>query len=78
MLKFEYFLKIFQICSFYGKTQFKIKKKEFIRLRRAALDKGEDKEYEGIVMAMTQEEEMLIQSKLQEIIEKIGLTEMDF
>ena len=27
---------------------------------------------------MTQEEEMLIQSKLQEIIEKIGLNEQDF
>ena len=78
MLKFEYFLKIFQICSFYGKTQFKIKKVEFVRSRRAALERGDDKEYENIVMGMTQEEEMLIQSKLQEIIEKIGLTEMDF
>ena len=38
MLRFDYFLKIFQICSFYGKNQFKIKKKEFIRLRRAALE----------------------------------------
>jgi|TARA_B110000285_G_scaffold13238_1_gene13120 hypothetical protein len=78
MLKFEYFLKIFQICSFYGKTQFKIKKVEFVKMRRAALERGDDKEYENIVMGMTQEEEMLIQSKLQEIIEKIGLTEMDF
>ena len=78
MLKFDYFLKIFQICSYYGKTQFKIKKKEFIRQRRAALAKGDEKEYEAIVMSMTQEEEMLIQSKLQDIIEKIGLTEMDF
>ena len=78
MLKFDYFLKIFQICSYYGKTQFKIKKKEFIRQRRAALAKGDEKEYEAIVMSMTQEEEMLIQSKLQDIIEKIGLSEMDF
>ena len=31
MLTFEYFLKIFQICSFYGKNQFRLKKKEFIR-----------------------------------------------
>jgi hypothetical protein len=53
MLKFEYFLKIFQICSFYGKTQFKLKKKEFIRSRRAALDKGDEKDYEKVVMAMT-------------------------
>jgi len=57
MLKFDYFLKIFQICSFYGKTQFKLKKKEFIRQRRAALESNNDKEYEKVVMAMTQEEE---------------------
>jgi hypothetical protein len=30
-LKFDYFLKIFQICSFYGKTNFASKKREFIR-----------------------------------------------
>jgi hypothetical protein len=75
MLKFDYFLKIFQICSFYGKTNFKEKKKEFVKQRRAALEKGDDKEYERIVMGMTQEEEMLIQSKLVEIIERIGLSE---
>mgnify|MGYP006104726993 CR=1 FL=1 len=46
MLKFEYFLKIFQICSFYGKNQFNIKKKDMVRLRRAALERGDDKEYE--------------------------------
>ena len=78
MLKFEYFLKIFQICSFYGKTQFKDKKKEYVKQRRSALEKGDDKEYEKIVMTMTQEEEMIIQSKLQEIIERIGSNEMDF
>jgi len=60
MLKFEYFLKIFKICSYYGKNQFKNKKKEFIRQRRAAMEKGDEKEYEQIVMSMTQEEEMLI------------------
>ena len=75
MLKFEYFLKIFQICSFYGKSQFNIKKKEYIRQRREALSANDDKKYEQIVMEMTQQEEMLIQNKLMEIIEKIGLSE---
>lgn len=78
MLKFEYFLKIFQICSFYGKNQFNIKKKEYIRQRREALAEGDDKKYEQIVMEMTQQEEMLIQTKLMEIIEKIGLSEQEF
>ena len=78
MLTFEYFLKIFQIYSFYGETLFKIKKAEFIRMRRAALEKGDDIEYKSIVKSMTKEEEMLYQSKLQEIIEKVGLTEKDF
>lgn len=78
MLKFEYFLKIFQICSFYGKNQFNIKKKEYVRTRREALAEGDDKKYEQIVMEMTQQEEMLIQTKLMEIIEKIGLSEQEF
>lgn len=49
-----------------------------MKQRRSALEKGDDKEYEKIVMTMTQEEEMIIQSKLQEIIERIGINEMDF
>ena len=78
MLKFEYFLKIFQICSYYGKTTFAKQKKEFIKQRRDALLSGDTKKYEQIVMEMTQREEMLIQAKLMEIIEKIGLSEQDF
>ena len=46
MLKFEYFLKIFQICSFYGKSQFNLKKKEYVIQRRAALADNDDKKYE--------------------------------
>ena len=30
-IEFKQFLKIFQICSFYGKTQFAERKREFIR-----------------------------------------------
>lgn len=78
MLRFDYFLKVFQICSFYGKNQFNIKKRELITQRRLALADNDDKKYEQIVMDMTQQEEMLIQSKLMEIIEKIGLSEQDF
>ena len=78
MLKFEYFLKILEISSFYGKDQFNAKKKEYIQQRRDALDRGDDKEYEMIVSKMTQEEELLVQSKLMDIIEKIGLSEMEF
>jgi hypothetical protein len=29
-IKFEQFLKIFEICSFYGKTQFQVDKKNYI------------------------------------------------
>lgn len=46
MLKFEYFLKIFQICSYYGKTQFLLKKKDCVRNRRLALAENDDKKYE--------------------------------
>lgn len=59
-IKFEYFLKIFQICSFYGKNQFARDKKQFIADRRAALKNNDDKKYEEIVMEMTQREELLV------------------
>jgi hypothetical protein len=68
MLEFDYFLKIFQISATYGKSQFKIKKKDMMRKRREALDAGNEKEYENIVMMMNQEEEMLVKSKLMEIM----------
>lgn len=55
MLEFDYFLKIFQICTVYGKTQFGERKKEMIAQRRVALKDGDDKKYEEIVMQMTQE-----------------------
>ena len=78
MLKFDYFLKIFQICTVYGKTQFGDRKKEMIALRREALKEGDDKKYETIVLQMTQEQEQLVQSKLFEIIELIGVSEQEF
>ena len=78
MLEFEYFLKIFQICTVYGKTQFNERKREMITQRRAALKDGDDKKYEEIVMQMTQEQEQLVQSKLFEIIELIGVSEQEF
>lgn len=53
-------------------------KKQFIADRREALQKNDDKKYEEIVMEMTQREEILVQDKLVEIIEKIGLTEQEF
>lgn len=43
MLKFEYFLKMFQICSFYGKAQFAAKKKQMVKDRRAALANNDEK-----------------------------------
>ena len=42
-LDFEYFLKIFQICTVYGKTQFAERKREYIAQRRQALKDGEKK-----------------------------------
>ena len=46
--------------------------------RREALKANDDKQYEMIVMQMTQEEEMMVQTKLMEVMEKIGMNEMDF
>lgn len=77
-LDFEYFLKIFQICTVYGKTQFAERKREYIAQRRQALKDGDEKKYEEIVIMMTQEQEQLVQTKLFEIIEMIGISEQEF
>lgn len=77
-IKFEQFLKIFQVCSFYGKTNFQEQKKKMVQARREALKSGDEQAYSGIVMQMTQQEEMLIQSKLQQILEKLGISEQEF
>lgn len=63
-IEFKQFLKIFQICSFYGKTQFSDRKRNYIKERREALQNKNDQRYEEIVVQMTQEEEMLVQQKL--------------
>jgi len=49
MIDFDYFIKIFQISSFYAKTQFSKKKKEFVAQRRQASRDNDDKKYEEIV-----------------------------
>lgn len=66
------------MCSFYGKTHFQEQKKKMIAARRAALESGDEKTYKEIVMQMTQQEEMLIQSKLSQILEKLGISEQEF
>ena len=78
MLEFEYFLKIFQLCSVHGKNKFQAQKKDYIRQRREYLAANDDKNYERIVMEMTQKEEMFIQEKLMELIQKINMSEQDF
>lgn len=49
MIDFDYFIKIFQISSFYAKNQFAKKKKEFVANRRQAARDNDDKKYEEIV-----------------------------
>ena len=49
MIDFDYFIKIFQISSFYAKNQFAKKKKQFVADRRQAARDNDDKKYEEIV-----------------------------
>jgi hypothetical protein len=42
VIEFQQFLKIFEICSFYGKSQFAKEKKEFLRQRRQALENKDE------------------------------------
>ena len=68
-------MKIFEICSLYGKSQFGSKKAKYIAERRKALKAGNEYEYETIVMSMTEQEESLVNTKLMEIISKLGISE---
>jgi hypothetical protein len=77
-IEFKQFLKIFQICTLFGKKEFAGKKKELVMKRREALANKDEKLYSEIVMSMTQEEEMLVQNKLMNIIEKLGVSEESF
>lgn len=77
-IKFEQFLKIFQICSFYGKTIFNKEKKKLIAERREAYKAEDWTKYEQIVQEMTQKEEQHVQHKLTEIIGKLGISEEQF
>jgi len=44
-IKFTQFLKIFEICSYHGKTLFAEQKKTFISNRRQALKDGDEAQY---------------------------------
>ena len=77
-IEFKQFLKIFQICSYFAKAQFAIEKKQMIADRRAALKNNDDNLYKEIVMKMTSKEEELVQQKLYQILDKLGLSEEQF
>jgi hypothetical protein len=47
----------------------------YIAERRKALKAGNQYEYETIVMTMTEQEENLVNTKLMEIISKLGISE---
>ena len=75
-IEFEQFIKIFEISSAHAKSEFSEKKKTFISQRREVIKNND--EYKKIVIQMTQEEEQIINAKLQEIMEKLNITEQEF
>jgi len=75
-IDFEYVIKIYEISSYYAKTAFSQKKKGYLEQRRKV--KNDTDKYKEIVMQMTNEEEMIIQDKLQEIARKAGITDEEF
>jgi acid phosphatase class B len=77
-VRFDYYLKILQISMYYGKKQFAPDRKEYLRKRREALSENDEKTYENLVIQMQQEEDMLFQRRLQEICERLGLSQEEF
>jgi len=51
-IRFDQFLKIFQICTFHGANVFAVEKKDLVARRRKALDDGNEELYEQIVLEM--------------------------
>ena len=78
MVKFDQFLKILQICTAFGKSQFKETKQKLIKERRQALENNDHKLYEKIVLQMTQDEEMIVQDKLMDIISRLDISFQEF
>lgn len=75
-IEFEQFIKIFEISSLHAKQEFSDKKKGYIAERRQMIN---DKDaYKKIVIRMTQDEEQIINTKLQDIMEKLNITEQEF
>ena len=46
--------------------------------RREAFRNKDDKKYEEIVMKMTEAEQMILEGKMMEIFEKLGISQMEF
>ena len=66
-IDFEQFIKIFEVSSAKAKVQFATKKKEYIEQRRKVL--SDQEAYKRIVIQATQEEEGIINSNLQALLE---------
>jgi len=75
-LDFDYFINVFELSTKYAKMKFSSKKKEYVSKRREAIN--DDEEYRKVVMEMTQEEEKVIESQMNDIINKLGITEQEF
>jgi hypothetical protein len=63
---------------YYGKKQFASDRKVYLQRRREALSENDEKNYKQLVIQMQQEEDMLFQERLQEICDRLGLSQQEF
>ena len=77
-LKFDYFLKIFEISQMYARRVYHEDKAEKLVERRKALGDGDIKKYEEIVIEIVQAEENLTNEKLVDILDRLAIDQHEF
>ena len=78
MIDFDYFLKVYQTAMIWNRVRFADKKKVLTDVRRQALKNDQMERYRDINIQMGELDEACLQDVLEDILEKIGLTEKQF
>ena len=74
----DYFLQILKTTFFWKKIRFEKSKEDFVAKRRKVLKKGDFASYKVFVQSMFESEQMVYQEILQDMFNKLGISEQIF
>ena len=78
VITFEYFLKLYKTALIWNRVQFAEKKKLLITQRRKALQNNDMDSFRKCFLDMVSEDEKCLQGVLEEILDKISLSDNEF